>query len=137
SGPLRIGVPVPTRGPSAGEGDEVVRAVKAVVDQANSRGGVAGRRVEVVEVATDDDSARADALTRVDALVGGFDIDAPAGMPWIMPADVGPTGPDVAATELAAEKAGAALGLDLAARGTDRRTVGAVVAAGPDAGLAT
>ena len=136
SGPLRIGVPVPTRGPSAGEGDEVVRAVKAVVDQANSRGGVAGRRVELVEVATDDDSARADALTRVDALVGGFDIDAPAGMPWIMPADVIPSGSDVAARELSAEQAGVALGQDLTARSSDTRTVGAIVAPGPDAGLA-
>src|SRR5438270_651250 len=53
-GPLRIGVPVPTRGPSAGEGDEVLRAVKAVVDQANKSGGAAGRRVELVEVPTDD-----------------------------------------------------------------------------------
>jgi hypothetical protein len=98
---------------------------------------VAGRHVDLVAVPTDDDDARADALTRVDALVGGFSIDAPTGMPWVMPADVGLTGPDVAATELAAEKAGAALGLDLAARSTERRTVGAIVAAGPDAGLAT
>ena len=137
AGPLRIGVPVPTRGVWAGEGDEVMRAVKAVVDQANSSGGVAGRRVEVVEVPTDDDAARADALTHVEALVGGFAIDAPAGLPWIMPADVGPAGPDVTATELAAEQAGVALGQDLSARSTDTRTVGAIVAPGPDAGLAT
>jgi hypothetical protein len=56
-------------------------------------------------------------------------------MPWIMPADVGPTGPDVAATELAAEQAGAALGADLVARG-NRGTVAAVVTPGADAGLA-
>ena len=136
AGPLRIGVPVPTRGPSAGEGAEVLRAVKAVVDRANNAGGVAGRRVEMVEVPTDDDAARADALGRVDALVGGFAIDAPAGMPWIMPADVAPAGPDVTATELAAEQAGAALGSDLSARSSDTRTVGAIVAPGPDAGLA-
>jgi hypothetical protein len=54
-----------------------------------------------------------------------------------MPADVGPTGPEVAAGELAAEQAGAALGLDLAARSSDTRMIGAIVAAGPDAGLAT
>jgi hypothetical protein len=90
----------------------------------------------VVAVPTDDDEARADALTRVDALVGGFAIDAPAGMPWIMPADVSPTGPDVAAGELIAEQAGAALGTDLAARTPKGRTVGAIVAPGPDAGLA-
>jgi hypothetical protein len=111
--------------------------VRAVVDTANENGGVAGRKVDVVVVPTDDDSARADALTRVDALVGGFATDVPAGIPWVMPADVGPTGPDVAAGELAAEQAGGALGLDLVARSSNSRTVGAIVAAGPDAGLAT
>ena len=138
TGPLRLGVPVPTRGPSAGEGDEVLRAVKAVVDRANERGGVAGRRVTMTAIPINDDGARADALTKVDALVGGFAIDAPAGMPWIMPADVGPGGPDVVAGELAAEKAGAALGADLAARSSNGGTVGVVVVTGaPEAGLAT
>jgi hypothetical protein len=137
SGPLRLGVPVPTRGPSSGEGDEVLRAVRAVVDRTNSNGGASGRRVELVVVPTDDDAARADALGRVDALVGGFATDVPSGLPWVMPADVAPTGPDVAAGELAAEDAGAALGADLAARSSDTRMVGAIVAAGPDAGLAT
>jgi hypothetical protein len=42
----------------------------------------------------------------------------------------------VAAAELAAEEAGAALGLDLSSRSSDTRMVGAIVAAGPDAGLA-
>jgi hypothetical protein len=138
NGPLRLGVPVPTRGPSAGEGDEVLRAVRAVVDRANQRGGVAGRRVTMTAIPINDDGARADALTKVDALVGGFAIDAPAGMPWIMPADVGPGGPDVAAGELAAERAGAALGADLAARSSNGGTVGVVVVTGaPEAGLAT
>ena len=137
TGPLRIGVPVPTRGPAAGEGGEVMRAVKAVVEQANDRGGVVGRRVSVVRVPTDDDGERAKALSKVDALVGGFAIEAPAGMPWIMPADVVPAGPDVAAGELAAERAGAALGADLAARSANGGTIGAIVTAGPDAGLAT
>jgi hypothetical protein len=136
SGPLRLGVPVPTKGPLTGEGDEVLRAVKAVVDRSNETGGVAGRRVEVIAVPTDDAGARADALGRVQALVGGFATDVPAGMPWIMPADVGPTGPDVAAAELAAEQAGWALAADLTARG-NRGTVAAVVTAGPDGGLAT
>jgi hypothetical protein len=90
--------------------------------------------VQLVAVPTDDARARADALGRVDALVGGFAIDAPSGMPWIMPADVGPTGADVAAAELAAEQAGMALAADLGARGT-RGTVAAVVTPGPDAGL--
>jgi hypothetical protein len=59
-------------------------------------------------------------------------------MPWIMPADVGPSGPDVAAGELAAERAGAVLGADLAARSSNGGTIGVVVAnGGPDAGLAT
>ncbi|MEW6474846.1 MAG: ABC transporter substrate-binding protein [Actinomycetota bacterium] len=138
TGPLRIGVPVPRRGPLAGEGEEVLRAVRAVVDKANQTGGVAGRRVSVVAVPTDDDGARAVALAKVEALVGGFAIDAPAGMPWIMPADVGPTGPDIAAGELAAERAGAALGADLSARSSNGGTVGVVVVSGgPDAGLAT
>jgi hypothetical protein len=138
SGPLRIGVPIPTQGASAGEGGEVFRAVKSVVDRANQRGGAAGRRVTLIEVPTDNDRARADALASVDALVGGFAFDAPAGMPWIMPADTGPGGPDVAAPELAAERAGAALGADLAARGSNGGTVGVVLMTGsPDAGLAT
>jgi hypothetical protein len=137
TGPLRIGVPVPTRGPAAGEGNEVMRAVKAVVEQANDRGGVVGRRVSVVRVPTDDDDGRAEALAKVDALVGGFAIEAPAGMPWIMPADAVPAGPDVAAGDLAAERAGAALGADLASRSANGGTIGAIVTAGPDAGLAT
>jgi hypothetical protein len=136
AGPLRLGVPVPTRGSLAGEGAEVLRAVRAVVQRSNETGGVGGRRVEVVPVPTDDAAARSDALGRVQALVGGFSIEAPAGMPWIMPADVGLTGPDVAAAELAAEQAGAALAADLAARG-NRGTVAAVMTPGPDAGLVT
>jgi len=135
-GPLRLGVPVPTRGSLAGEGAEVLRAVRAVVERTNETGGVVGRRVEVVPVPTDDSPARADALSTVEALVGGFAIDAPSGMPWIMPADVGLTGPDVAAVELAAEGAGETLAADLVARG-HRGTVAAVVAPGPDAGLVT
>src|SRR5688572_30719753 len=135
-GPLRLGVPVPTRGSLAGEGAEVLRAVRAVIDRSNGSGGVGGRRVEVVAVPTGDAAARAAALTRVQALVGGFAMEAPAGMPWIMPADVGLTGPDVAAAELAAEQAGAALAADLGARGS-RGTVAAVVSPGPDAGLVT
>jgi hypothetical protein len=135
TGPLRLGVPVPTKGSLRGEGNEVLRAVRAVANRANDTGGVAGRRVEVVAVPTDEAGARAGALDRVEALVGGFAIDAPAGMPWVMPADIGPTGPDVAATELAAEQAGVALGADLAARG-NRGTVAAVMTPGPDAGLA-
>ena len=136
TGPLRLGVPVPTKGPQVGEGAEVLRAVKAVVDRSNDTGGVAGRRVEVVAVPTDDVDARADALGRVQALVGGFATDVPTGMPWIMPADVGPTGPDVAAAELAAEQAGGALAADLISRGS-RGTVAAVMTVGPDGGLAT
>jgi hypothetical protein len=136
SGPLRLGVPVPTRGPLAGEGAEVLRAVRAVVERSNEAGGVGGRKVEVVAVPTDDAADRAAALNRVEVLVGGFAIEAPPGMPWIMPADVGLTGPDIAAAELAAEEAGAALAADLAARGS-RGTVAAVVAPGPDAGLVT
>jgi hypothetical protein len=97
---------------------------------------VAGRHVEVIAVPTDDYGARADALGKVQALVGGFATDVPAGMPWIMPADVGPTGPDVAAAELAAEQAGGALAADLTSRG-NRGTVAAVMTPGPDGGLAT
>ena len=136
AGPLRLGVPVPTRGSLADEGAEVLRAVRAVVERSNETGGVGGRRVEVVAVPTDDAAARSAALSRVQALVGGFAIEAPSGMPWIMPADLGLTGPDVAAADLAAEQAGAALAADLTARGR-RGTVAAVVSPGPDAGLVT
>jgi hypothetical protein len=135
TGALRLGVPVPVRGPASGEGAEVLRAVRAVAERANDAGGVAGRRVEVVIVPTDDGEARSKALGRVEALVGGFAVDAPAGMPWVMPADIAPVGPDVAAGELAAEQAGAALGLELAARRSEPGTVGAIVGSGPDAGL--
>jgi hypothetical protein len=122
---------------SSGEGDEVLRAVRAVVNQTNDAGGVAGRPVEVIAVPTDRDDRRAEALGRIDALVGGFAIDAPAGMPWVMPADVASTGADVAAGELAAEQAGVALGADLAARGSEPPAIGAIVGTGPDAGLVT
>ncbi|HET9769365.1 MAG TPA: hypothetical protein VFS16_00650, partial [Acidimicrobiia bacterium] len=127
----------PTRGVASGEGGEVLRAVRAVAHQANESGGVAGRPVEVVVVPTDHPARRAEALDRVDALVGGFSIDAPAGMPWVMPADIAPEGADVVAGELAAEQAGAALGADLAARSPDRRPIGAIVGSGPEAGLVT
>lgn len=138
AGPLRLGVPVPTRGVSSGEGGEVLRAVRAVVKRTNDAGGAAGRPVEVIAVPIDRDDRRAEALARVDALVGGFAFDAPAGMPWVMPADVAPTGADVAAGELAAEQAGAVLGADLVARSAERpATIGAVVGSGPDAGLVT
>jgi Periplasmic binding protein len=132
---LRLGVPVPTSGPLASEADEVLRAVRAVADTANQSGGIGGRPVDVVIVPTDDDVARKVSLSRVDALVGGFAMPAPAGLPWLVPADVAPGGPDVVAGEVSADQAGAVLGNDLAGRGLSG-PAGVVVGAGPDAALA-
>jgi hypothetical protein len=47
-----------------------------------------------------------------------------------------PCGSEVTGRERSAEQAGVALGQDLTARSSDTRTVGAIVAPGPDAGLA-
>jgi hypothetical protein len=114
----------------------VFRAVRTVADSANEAGGVGGRRVDVVPVPTDDDVAQRVALSRVDALVGGFAIPAPAGIPWLVPADVEPSGPDVVPGEVSAEQAGRVLGADLATRDL-AGPAGAVVGEGPDAGFAT
>jgi hypothetical protein len=67
--------------------------------------------------------------------VGGFAIPAPAGIPWLVPADVEPSGPDVVAGEVSAEQAGEVLGADLASRGVAGRA-GAVTGEGPNAGFA-
>jgi branched-chain amino acid transport system substrate-binding protein len=44
--PLRIGVPTDLSGTYATLGDEVMRAVRFAVDEANANGGVAGHVVE-------------------------------------------------------------------------------------------
>ena len=134
-GALRLGVPLPTSGPLAAEADEVLRAVQVVADTADQSGGIAGRHVDVVIVPTDDEAARKVALSRVDALVGGFAMPAPAGLPWLVPADVDPAGPDVVPGEVSAAQAGSVLGNDLASRGLSG-PAGVVVAAGPDGALA-
>ena len=45
--PLRIGVPTDLSGTYATLGEEVMRAVRFAVDEANAQGGVAGRKVEI------------------------------------------------------------------------------------------
>lgn len=119
----------------ARQGEEAVRAVRAVAEAANRDGGVGGRTVEVVAVPAD--GARSATPPEVDVFVGGFGFAAvrPAGIDWILPADPRPSEPGVAAGEVGAEQAGAFLGARLEQRGV-AGPVGVVVGPGPDAGLA-
>jgi hypothetical protein len=71
----------------------------------------------------------------VDALVGGVGSAAPAGTPWLFPADPAVGGDSVVPAETSPVEVGVRLADDLEARGIPG-PVGAVVGDGPDAGLA-
>lgn len=133
--PLRLGLVVPTRGSMAAEGAEVADVVRQRVAAANSAGGVAGLPVELEVAAAEDAAAVAALARRVTALVGGFGVEAPAGIPWLLPADPAIAGASVIPAESPARTAGAQLGAVLRRQGITG-PVGVVVGSGPDAGLA-
>jgi branched-chain amino acid transport system substrate-binding protein len=60
--PVKVGLVSSKSGVFAEQGEEVMRAVKFAIDEANSKGGVDGRKVEVVE---GDDESTPDAGRRV------------------------------------------------------------------------
>ncbi|MDQ3569927.1 MAG: ABC transporter substrate-binding protein [Actinomycetota bacterium] len=133
--PLRLGLVVPTRGPAAAEGSEVVTTVRRSIEVANARGGVGGQPVELVVAPAEDQAAVAALAKRVSALVGGFGAAPPAGVPWLFPADPSLSGPGVVPAEAPPEAAGQRVGELL--RGKDLGgPVGVVVGAGPERALA-
>jgi branched-chain amino acid transport system substrate-binding protein len=50
AGPIKIGVPVPLSGGSAAAGQDILRAAQLAASQANGKGGVLGRHVDIVSV---------------------------------------------------------------------------------------
>ncbi len=134
--PLELAVVTPTAGPAADEGAQVRDAARAAVAEANATGGVGGNPVQLVEVSAEDPAALAALPGHVAALVGGFGAAAPAGVPWVLPADPAVTGADVVAAEPGDGAAGALLASALLAQGVSG-TVGVVDDGGADSGLAT
>ncbi len=133
--PLRLGLVVPTTGPLAAEGAEIVAVVRRRIDLANAGGGVGGLPVELV-VARAEDRAAVDALRRrVTALIGGFGATPPAGLPWLLPADPAIAGSDVLPAESSPWSVGAQLASVLHGQGM-RGSIGVVRGTGPDAALA-
>ena len=55
-GTLKLGSAVPVTGPFAGDGKEMIRGQQMAVDELNSSGGVAGYKLELVQVDTKDQS---------------------------------------------------------------------------------
>lgn len=135
SAPLRLGLIVPTQGPMAAEGAQVADVVRQRVTAANAAGGVAGVPVQLDVAPAEDAAAIAAMVKRVTVLVGGFGADAPAGIPWLLPADPAVAGPDVVPAESPARAAGLQLGALLRRQGVDG-VVGVVLGQGPDAALA-
>lgn len=132
--PLRLGLVVPTTGAMAGEGSEVAAVVRQRVDAANAAGGVAGVPVVLATAPAEDPGAVAALAGKVDALVGGFGVAAPEGIPWLFPADPAIAGPGVVPAEMASRVAGGELATVLRRQGLNG-VVGVVVGAGPDAAL--
>lgn len=133
--PLRLGLIVPTSGVMAAEGAEVLGVVRQRVDAANTAGGVAGVPVELSTASAEDPAAVAKLAEKVDVLVGGFGVAAaPAGTPWLLPADPTVAGPDVVPAELTSRLAGTQLA-DVLRRQGINGAVGVVVGSGPDASL--
>ena len=131
---LRLGLVVPATGSMAAEGRNITNVVRQRVAAANAAGGVAGVPVALEVVAAEDAEAVAAMARRVDALVGGFGVAAPAGTPWVLPADPAITGPDVIPAEMTPRLAGAHLGGVLRRQGLNG-PVGVVVGTGPDSAL--
>ncbi|MGQ0520139.1 MAG: ABC transporter substrate-binding protein [Actinomycetota bacterium] len=132
--PLRLGLIVPTTGTMAAEGKDVVAVVRQRVESANAAGGVAGLPVQLEVAAAESAEAVAGLVKRVDALVGGFGVEPPPGLPWLLPADPAISGPSVLPAEMTSRMAGAQLGTVLRSQGING-PVGVVVGTGPDAAL--
>ena len=134
--PLRLGLVVPTVGPLAAEGAEIVDVVRRRIALANAGGGVGGLPVQLVVVPAEDRAGVAGLPRRgVAALIGGFGIAPPPGLPWLLPADPSITGSDVLAVEAPAWSVGAQLGSVLREQGL-HGPIGVVRGSGPDAALA-
>ena len=61
SGPIRIGTLTPQTGAGGSYGPPMVRAVRAIVDDINAAGGIAGRKIELV---SEDDETNPDSAVR-------------------------------------------------------------------------
>jgi len=103
---LRIGVLAPVTGPYAGGGVSFLQAVHLAAEEANARGGVLGRRVELVEADTQGkvETARAETLRlvsreKVAALVGAYLSEETVGVIEAAAASRTPVIVPVAATE--------------------------------------
>jgi hypothetical protein len=132
---LSLGVLVPRTGPFSSEGDEVVRAVREAVAEANADAAKPAFEVTVQVVYPEDEGALTDLSRRIDALVGGFGEVSIPGISWLLPADPDVTGPNVVAGEMSARAAGVRLGADLVARDFSG-IVGVIQDDGPEASLA-
>lgn len=118
-GPLRLALVIPTAGPKVADGAELERTVRARIETANATGGIAGFPISLVVVPAEDQRSVWALAGQVDALVGGFGADAPAGVPWILPADPAIAGPDVLSAEATDAEAGSHLAVALGQRGLD------------------
>lgn len=67
NGPVKVGVIVPLSGPAGPNGQIVANAVKVAADLVNAKGGVLGRKIEVI--AKDDESTPAVGVTRANEMV--------------------------------------------------------------------
>ncbi|HLI74285.1 MAG TPA: hypothetical protein VKU86_10445 [Acidimicrobiales bacterium] len=134
--PLELAVVTPDAGPGAAEGAEVRDAAAAAVAEANATGGVGGAPVTLDDVSAQDTAGLAALRGHVGALVGGFGAAAPAGVPWLLPADPAVTGADVVGAEPSDAAAGTQLASALLAQGVSG-TVGVVNDGGPDSSLST
>jgi branched-chain amino acid transport system substrate-binding protein len=77
SPPLRIAVEAPLSGEQASNGQDMLRGVMLAVDEANARGGVLGRRVEIIEADDKADPAGAAALAGLVADAGAVAVIGP------------------------------------------------------------
>ncbi|KQX62802.1 ABC transporter substrate-binding protein [Angustibacter sp. Root456] len=68
SGPIKIGVIVPLSGPAGPNGKDVLEAIQVQADLVNAKGGVLGRKLEVI--AKDDQSTPAAGVSAATALAG-------------------------------------------------------------------
>lgn len=133
--PLRLGLVVPSRGTMASEGAEITDVVRQQVAAANAAGGVAGLPIELDVAPAEDQAAVAALAKRVTVLVGGFGVNPPPGVTWLLPADPAIAGANVIPAESPARSAGLQLGALLRRQGLNG-PVGVIMGTGPDATLA-